>query len=60
MDEELDYVLGVLKESFELQDRGRLGSGANDAKEVQMLGRKVRWHEKGGSFGKETSDTGRS
>ena len=37
----------MLKDSYELKDRGRLGSGDHDKKEVDMLGRKIRWHEWG-------------
>ena len=44
VDKELDFVLGVLKELYELKDRGRLGSGDNNKKEVDLLGRKIRWH----------------
>ena len=44
-DKELDFVMIVLKEHYELKDRGRLGSGENDRKEVDLLCRKVRWHE---------------
>ena len=47
VDEELDYILGVLKGQYELKDRGRLGSGANDKKEIDLLGRKIRWYEWG-------------
>ena len=50
VDEELDFVLGVLKEHYELKDRGRLGSGESDKREIDMLGRKIRWHEWGLSW----------
>ena len=43
VDKELDLVLCALKEHYELKDRGRLGSGENDKKEVDLLGRKIRW-----------------
>ena len=47
VDRDLDFVLRVLKENFELKDRGRLGSGDHDNREVDMLGRKIRWHKWG-------------
>ena len=45
IDRGLDFVVRVLKDNYELKDRGRLGSGDHDMKEVDMLGRKIRWHE---------------
>ena len=47
VDRGLDFVLRVLKDNYELKDRGRLGSGDHNMKEVDMLGRKIRWHEWG-------------
>ena len=47
VDRDLDFVLRVLKENYELKDRGRLGSGDHDKREVDMLGRKIRWHQWG-------------
>ena len=44
VDRDMDFVLRVLKENYELKDRGRLGSGDHDKREVDMLGRKIRWH----------------
>ena len=41
VDKDLDFVLRVLKEKYELKDRGRLGSGDHDKREVDMLGRKI-------------------
>lgn len=38
-DEELDFVLKVLKSRYELKDRGRLGLGPNDKNNIDMLGR---------------------
>ena len=38
-------MLRVLKENYELKDRGRLGSGDHDKREVDMLGRNFRWHK---------------
>ena len=59
IDKELDFVLSVLEEHHELKDRGRLGSGENGKKEVDLLGRKIRWHEWGLTWGKETNATQR-
>ena len=50
VDEQLDWVLGVLEKEYELKNRGRLGSGECDAKEIDMLGRVIRWHEWGLSW----------
>ena len=36
VDRDLDFVLRVLKENYELKDRGRLGSGDHDTREVDM------------------------
>ena len=47
VDRHLDFVLRVKKDNYELKDRGRLGSGDHDKKEIDMLGRKIRWHEWG-------------
>lgn len=47
LDEEFDFVLGVLREQYEFKDRGRLGNVENDKKEVGVLGRKIRWREWG-------------
>ena len=47
LDQDLDYVLGVLKAHYDLKDRGRLGSGPEDKREIDMLGRTIRWHEWG-------------
>ena len=50
VDRNLDFVLRVLKENYALKDRGRLGSGDHDKREVGMLGRKIRWHKWGLSW----------
>ena len=47
VDKEIDFVLSVHKEHCELKDRGGLGSGNNDEKEVDLLGRRIRWNEWG-------------
>ena len=49
-DEELDYVQDVLAKNYEIKIRGRLGSGQRDVREIDMLGRKIRWHEWGVSW----------
>ncbi len=45
--EDLDFVDRVLKEHYELKVRGRLGSGEKDRREIDILGREIRWHEWG-------------
>ena len=55
---ELDFVLSVLKEHYELKDRGRLGSGENDKKKL------ICWAGRFGGMngvllGKETNATER-
>ena len=42
LDEDLDSILEVLKKNYELKNRGRLGFGKNDVKEIDMLGRIIR------------------
>ena len=43
----MDYTLEILQANYELKNRGRLGSGVEDAKEIDMLGRKLRWYDWG-------------
>ena len=43
LDVDVDFSLGVLQANYELKNRGRLGSGDEDAKVIDMLGRKLRW-----------------
>ena len=45
--EDLDWIQKLIKGWFEVKVRGRLGSGTDDVKEVEILGRKVRWSERG-------------
>jgi hypothetical protein len=45
-DEEL-VVLKLLQKHYEIKNRGRLGSGPNDAKEIDVLGRTVQLHDWG-------------
>ena len=47
VDEDLDFVENLLKEKYEIKVRGRLGSGENDVKEIDMLGRKIKLHDWG-------------
>ena len=47
LDEDLDYVEKLLKDKYELKVRGRLGSGQNDKKSIDMLGRTIKLHEWG-------------
>lgn len=47
LDEDLDFVEGVLKKNYELKVRGRLGSGEKDRREIDMLGRVIKWYEWG-------------
>ena len=50
VDDELDFVESVLKANYEIKVRGRLGSGERDVQEIDMLGRKIRWHAWGISW----------
>ena len=43
VDEDLDYALQAFEGKYELKNRGRLGSGERDLKEIDILGRKIRW-----------------
>lgn len=47
LDEDLDFVLAVLEKHYELKNRGRLGSGVGDCREIDMLGRIIKWHDWG-------------
>ena len=47
LDVDLDFSLQILQANYELKKRGRLGSGDEDAKEIDMLGRKLRWYDWG-------------
>ena len=47
IDDDLDYALKLMQSKYELKNRGRLGSGRSDAREVDMLGRKIKWNEWG-------------
>ena len=47
LDVDLDYIVWVLRANHELKSRGRLGSGDEDAKVIDMLGRKLRRYDWG-------------
>ncbi len=59
VDEELDFVLALLQEHYEVKNRGRLGSGPKDVKEIDILGRKLSTTS-GGYLGRRTPGTGGS
>jgi hypothetical protein len=50
LDEELDGVLKLVQKHYEIKNRGRLGSGPNDVREIDILGRVVRLREWGWSW----------
>jgi hypothetical protein len=50
-DKDLDWVLGVLQNEYELKNRGRLGFGPNDVRRIDMLGRVIELTEEGVSWG---------
>ena len=50
LDVDLDYTLEVLQANYELKNRGRLGSGDEDAKEIDILGSKLRWYDWGSTW----------
>ena len=51
LDEDLDYILGILTDNYEIKNRGRLGTGPKDVREIDILGRRVKLHEWGISWG---------
>ncbi len=51
LDEDLDFILKELETHYEIKNRGRLGTGPKDAHEIDVLGRRVRLHEWGISWG---------
>ena len=50
VDEALDVVLKLLRDNYEIKDRGRLGSGPKDVKVIDILGQRVRLHDWGLSW----------
>ncbi len=47
LDEEVDFVLKLAQKLCEIQNKGGLGSGPSDVKEIDILGRTVRFHDLG-------------
>ena len=43
----LDYIEGLMKEWYEVKVKARLGGGESDDKEVNILGRIIKWTEEG-------------
>ena len=50
LDDDLDYVLKVLQNCYEIKNRGRLGSDKGDVQEIDILGRTVSMHDWGISW----------
>ena len=46
-EKDLDWIRGLIQGWFEVKVRGRLGPGSDEVREVEILGRKVKWSEKG-------------
>ena len=42
MDKDLDWVLNLLRAQYEVKNRGRLGTGPGDVREIDMLGRIIK------------------
>ena len=47
LDDDLNWILEVLSKEYELKNRGRLGSGREDVRRIDILGRIVEWTEEG-------------
>jgi hypothetical protein len=45
--EEIEAMRGKMREWYEIKDRGIMGSGAGEIREVKILGRTVRWTAEG-------------
>lgn len=58
IDEDLDFVLNVLKSKYELKNRGRLGSSESDVRNIDILGRVIELHEFGVSWTGDTRHQG--
>ena len=41
-DEDLDYATEIMEAAYELKVRGRLGNGARDVQEIDVLGRVIK------------------
>jgi hypothetical protein len=50
VDEDLDWIEGLMKGWFEVKVRARLGPDETDDKEITILGRLVRWEMEGISY----------
>ena len=49
-DEDLDFIEGIVKDAYEIKVRGRLGSGRNDVKSIDILGRILEYETWGVSW----------
>ena len=47
---DLEWITALMREWFDIKDRGTLGYGKNDQKEVTILGRTVKWLDWGISY----------
>jgi len=47
LDEDLDFALDVLAKTYELKNRGRLGTGPKDVRKIDMLGRLIEITDEG-------------
>ena len=47
VDEELDFILKLLQDNYEIKNRGRLGGGPKDVQDIVILGRIVKLHSWG-------------
>jgi hypothetical protein len=59
VDGELDKMLVLFRENFEIKDRGRLGGGHADVQEIDILGAGLFAVMTGGCHGRRTIGTGR-
>ena len=50
VDEELDFILKLLQDNYEIKNRGRLGGGPKDVQDIVILGRIVKLHSWGLSW----------
>ena len=44
VDEDLDFALELIRNNYEIKNRGRLGGGPGDVQETDILGRVVSLH----------------
>ena len=45
--EDLDFAFGIMKKEYDIKNRGTLGPGEGDVKEIDMLGRVLKYTEAG-------------